>query len=189
MEEMNYTPQRQPLPPREQPRINTPESEEVGLATTEQFQPLVSWRASEYIHHQKGLSWFLPLAGASALLAVITYFLSGGIIGAIMVITGAIAFGMYAKQEPETLNYALFPRSIAVGNKEYSYDDFKTFSVSQSGGLFHVMLNPVKRFLPPVTIYFPKEEGELIFDILAERLPSIEEKLDPIETFMRKIRF
>lgn len=164
-------------------------SEEQPTAEKSSDDPLVQWRASEFIHYQKSVSWFLPLAGVAIVLAVLTYFIGGGIIGAVMVVTGAIAFGVTAKQEPETLEYALFPQSIAVGTKEFSYDDFKTFSVSQSGGLFHVVLNPIKRFLPPVTIYFPKEDGAQIFDILADHLPSVEERSDPIENFMEKIRF
>jgi hypothetical protein len=152
-------------------------------------EPLLKWRASEFIHHQKSVSWFLPLVVVSIALAALTYFIGGGVIGVIMVISGATAFAVTAKQEPDTLEYALFPQSIAVGTKEFSYDDFKTFSVAQSGGLFHVVLNPIRRFLPPVTIYFPKEEGAQIFDILADHLPSVEERSDPIDNLMQKIRF
>jgi hypothetical protein len=162
---------------------------EVEDNDAEYYEPLVSWKASEFIHHQKNTNWFLPLAGAAVVLAVAMYFIGGGIIGSIMIITGAIAFGLAAGQEPKTLEYMLFPRSIAVGNKEYSYDDFKAFSVAQNGRLFSVILDPVKRFLPPVTIYFPEENGEKIFDILSAHLPTIEARSDPVESLMRKLRF
>lgn len=184
-ENPSYEPQ-QPSVPTNDNFLYVDQQQESAL---EIEQPLVAWKASEYIHHQKGLSWFLPLTGFAFLIAVLTYFLGGGIIGVIMIITGTVAFVVFAKQEPDTLEYALFPQSLAVGSKEYSYDDFKAFSVSQNGGLFNVVLDPVKRFVPPVTIYFPQEDGEQIFDILAAHLPSVEERLDPVESLMRKIRF
>ena len=51
------------------------------------------------------------------------------------------------------------------------------------------MLEPTKRFLPPLTIYFDPSDGEAIFDTLAQHLPHEEKAPDFVERFMRKIRF
>jgi len=50
------------------------------------------------------------------------------------------------------------------------------------------MLIPTKRFAPGVSVYFPDDAGEKIVDILGQRLPMEELKLDVIDIVVRKLR-
>jgi len=51
-----------------------------------------------------------------------------------------------------------------------------------------IMLIPIKRFAPGVSVYFPEEVGEKIVDILGARLPMEILKLDAIDLIVRKLR-
>jgi len=107
----------------------------------------------------------------------------------LVVLVASIAFGLTANQKPRTLSYALLANSIMVGEKSYRYDDFRSFAVIRDGALWCVILQPVRRFMPPLTIYFANEDGERIFDALASRVPHEERDLDPVDRIMRRIRF
>jgi hypothetical protein len=50
------------------------------------------------------------------------------------------------------------------------------------------MLIPTKRFAPGVSVYFPTEVGEQIVDILGQRLPMENLKLDLVDVVVRKLR-
>lgn len=147
------------------------------------------WKASEFIDHQKSAVWLLGLAAIGFVVAIILYFLTKNIFSSVVLILAAISFGMFAFQKPRTLDYTLLPNNIKVGQKTYSYDDFRTFSIMQEGAFYSIFLEPVKRFMPPLTIYFAAEDGERIFDILASRIPHQEKLPDPIERLMQRIRF
>lgn len=151
--------------------------------------PLVEWKASEFIDHQKNASWFLPLIGGAIVICVGIYFITRDILATLVLLFGGVAFGLYARQKPRTLTYGLGDSSITVDKRTYSYDEFRTFSIIQEGALYSIYLQPIKRFMPPLSIYFPPEEGEKIFDTLASHLPHQERTQDPIERLMRKIRF
>jgi hypothetical protein len=157
---------------------------------TQAPQPaLMQWKASEFIDHQKNLAWFLPLILGGGILSGAIFLLTRDILSTVVLLLGILTFGVYARQKPRTLTYSLSGTTISIGEKTYSYDDFRSFSIVQDGALFSVMLQPIKRFLPPLTIYFAPDDGEKIFDTLASHLPHEEREQDPVERLMRKIRF
>lgn len=150
----------------------------------------IQWQASEFIDHQKSALWFIALVIVAIVASVVIYFLTGGgVLAPIVVGMSALAFATIARQKPRSLQYALTSSDITVGQKKFSYDDFKAFSVVQDGALYSIVLEPTKRFMPPLTIYFASEDGEKIFDTLAQHLPHEDRQLDAVDRMMRKIRF
>lgn len=150
----------------------------------------IQWQASEFVDHQKNPIWFLLFGLGTVVFSIGIYFITGGsILSTVVVAVAGLTFAMYAGQKPRTLTYALLPNTLKIGDKQYSYDDFKTFSVMQEGALNSIILQPLKRFLPPLTLYFANDDGEKIFDILASRVPHEERKADAIDSLMRRIRF
>ncbi len=149
----------------------------------------VQWKASEFIDHQKSSTWFFALIGIAIILSAAVYAITRDVLATLVMLVGATAFGMYAKKTPRTLTYSLGATSFKVGERTYRYDDFRSFSVMQEGALYSVVLESVKRFMPPLTIYFAPEDGEEIFDVLAQHLPHEERRPDFVDNLMRKIRF
>lgn len=149
----------------------------------------VQWKASEFIDHQKSKAWFSVFVLVAIVAAIAVYVITRDILATVVILIAALAFGMYAGKKPRTLTYTLGPTNFTVGEKTYRYDDFKTFGLVQEGGLYSIVLEPVKRFMPPLTIYFAQEDGEKIFDAFAQHLPHEERKIDMVDSLMRKIRF
>ena len=66
--------------------------------------------------------------------------------------------------------------------------DFKAFGLLHEDGHNSIMLIPVKRFSPAVSVYFPEDAGEAIVDMLGARLPMRELKLDIMDKLIRRLR-
>ncbi len=149
----------------------------------------IFWKASEFIDHQKSSLWFLGLIAATIVVGLLMYLLTRDILATIVVLVAGATAAVFANKKPRTLSYTLLPSAIKIEGKTYHYEDFRSFSVIQDGALFSVVLQPVKRLMPPLTIYFDHSDGEKIFDALAQHLPHEEKELDFVDKMMRKIRF
>ncbi|MFA5004357.1 MAG: hypothetical protein WC498_03735 [Candidatus Saccharimonadales bacterium] len=150
----------------------------------------LTWTASEFIAHEKTAGWYGMLSVAALLVVTAVYFITGHDIfstGTVLVV--AIAFGLFAGRQPKVLQYGLSGVGLHIGDKTYGYQDFKSFSVSEEGAIVGIVLTPLKRFMPNLTIYLAPEMEDKIVDVLAERLPMEQHRQDAVDGFLKRIRF
>jgi hypothetical protein len=186
-----------PVPPApgatpEEPAANwqfTDNHDQPGESVSQPAVQSVSWTASEYIAHNKGLLWFMMLGLVLAAVAVGMYFVTHDFITAIMVATAGIIFGVFAARQPHVLEYTLDSRGIKIGQKFYPYAEFKSFDITEEGPLPAILLEPLKRFLPPITVFYDQNEEDAIFNVLGNYLPHQEKAPDAVDRLMRRIRF
>ena len=153
------------------------------------MQP-ISWTASEYISHQKDAGWYLILAGATAVVCALTYWIShGDLISIISIAVVGGLFGFLAGKSPRSLQYAVDSQGITVGQKSYPYSQFKSFAVIHEGPLTSINLWPLQRFMPELSIYCPPDQEEKILDFLSEHLPNDQRAEHAIDRLMKRIRF
>ncbi len=149
----------------------------------------VQWVAHEYIHVDKGFLWYIVFILAVLALIAADVFLLKSWTFSVLVVVMAIALIVYTRRPPRDIQYALSGRQgLYVGEKLYHLSDFKAFGLIKDGDHHSIMLIPVKRFSPGVSVYFPEEAGEKIVDILGQRLPMEELKLDMIDVIVRQLR-
>jgi hypothetical protein len=149
----------------------------------------ISWTASEFLIHQKDFGWYAMLALGTivigAVVALITRDkISVGVVGIL-----GIVFGISAARQPRTLQYRIDEAGIHMGDKSYPYEEFKFFSVVEEGPIHSIMLMPLKRFMPGVTLYYPPEQESAIGEVLSLYLPHEERKPDMVDRLMHKVRF
>lgn len=149
----------------------------------------VSWTAHEYIHLEKGGMWYvLFVLVALGLIAVDVFLLRSYTFSALVVVM-SIALIIYSRRPPRNLQYTLsLKQGLYVGEKLYSFNDFKEFGIIKDGDNHSIMLIPAKRFAPGLSVYFPEESGEEIVDILGNRLPMRPLKLDFVDLLVRRLR-
>jgi hypothetical protein len=199
-----------------QPAVPTPESTTQTLPTPQQepivqaqpvyqqepqpvfeqtFQPssgegaAVSWTASEYIDHAKGPAWFAMVGVGIILLSVVVYFLLKDFVAPILLALAGTTVAVFAGRKPQVIQYAIDDSGIHIGQRTYSYGDFKSFSLTEAGPLPAILLTPLKRFLPPITIFYDPNEEDKIVDALADYLPHEDKEPDMVDRFMGRIRF
>lgn len=149
----------------------------------------VSWTASEFIAHDKTLRWYGMLAAATVVVAAAIFFLTHDKISTGAIVFVAIVFGIAAGNRPRVLAYSLGHRDITIGQKSYPYSSFKSYAVVDEGAFSSIMLLPMQRFMPPISIYYDPQDEQRILGVLSERLPLEKRSRDMVERLMSRIRF
>lgn len=149
----------------------------------------VEWTGSEFIAHQKGFSWYALLFLADLAAAALVYLITRDWISTAVIIVVGVLFGVAAGHKPRVLAYRLDTAGLTIGQKYYPYAGFKSFALVDEGAFESISFMPLKRFLPPVNIYFPPEDAQKILDVLTTHLPMEERKQGFVDSAARRIRF
>ena len=148
----------------------------------------VHWTASEYVHGKKNWLWFVIFAIVVTLLIVSDLVFIKSYTFSALVVVMAAAVLVYSRRAPKEVSYTLsIDQGLYIGEKLYHFSDFKSFGLIRDQEQHSIMLIPIKRFAPGVSVYFPDEVGERIVDILGARLPMESLKLDMIDVIVRKL--
>ncbi len=149
----------------------------------------ISWTASEFVLHDKSAGWYGLLALGGALSALLVYWLTKDKITTGIIVFAVLAFGFLAARRPKEQAYAIDHAGLHVGRRSYDIHNFKSFSVAEDGHNATVVFMPLKRFMPPLTIYLSPDSGEKVVDFLAQILPFEQHRQDAVDSLMKRIRF
>lgn len=149
----------------------------------------VSWTASEFIAHPKSVSWYGSLGLAAAAGCILVYLLTKDYISSAMIIVVAIVLAVFAARQPRTLKYKVDGHGLMIGQRLYSYLDFRSFSVIDEDAVSSIVFMPLKRFMPSLTIYYDPKDEDSILGTLSNYLPFEEREHDVVDRFMKRIRF
>jgi hypothetical protein len=147
-----------------------------------------SWQASEFVHHQKGVSWYAGLFAVMLVLvglAILLHMWLEIVLFAVM----AVAVMIYAGKPPRTMQYELSPSGLRIDDKEYQYREFRSFGVLPEEEWHTIDLEPAKRFAPPLSIIFDDRDFHDIVSHLEIHLPRVDRKPDAVERLTRYVRF
>jgi hypothetical protein len=149
----------------------------------------VHWSANESIDADKGGLWFVAFAVIVLALIAGDIFLLKEFTFSILVVVMAAVIILYSRRPARLIDYTLSgEQGLYIGEKLYHFSEFKGFGLIRDQGQHSILLIPVKRFSPGVSVYFPEDAGEKIVDIFGARLPMRNMKLDFIDTIVRKLR-
>jgi len=185
------------MQPDEEPEMYTPtpddNSSEPEPEAPEPFVPdddqPVYWSATEYIPQEKGGLWFAIFAVVVIALIAADIFWIKSYTFSVLVVVMAATVIILSMRPPRNIEYTLSgSQGLYIGEVLHHFSEFKAFGLVQEHGQNSIMLIPVKRFSPGVSVYFPTEVGEEIVDILGARLPMENLKLDFIDVIVRKLR-
>lgn len=147
----------------------------------------LSWTSVEYIDHRQGAGWYIMIMLLVGLIAAGLYFLTKDYFAVGATFVAGLLGVIYAQRKPRRLTYGLDSRGLSIGDKQYVYSTFKSFSVFREGGLSSLNLMPTKRFMPPITVYFDVELEQKITDIVGEHIPFEQHKLDAVDRLTRRL--
>ena len=149
----------------------------------------ISWDASEYLHHDKDAGWAMVLVSVAVLLSVASYLVLKDVFSVIVIVLMMTAVGVYGFRKPRTLNYHVSEQGLAIGERQYTYDNFRSFSVVDEGSVKSILFEPLKRFMPAISIYFEAKDEEKIKEVLSAYLPYKQRNLDLVDRVFQKLRF
>lgn len=148
-----------------------------------------TWTASEYIAHEKTAGWYVVLFLLAAILAGVTFYFTKDKVSIFIIFFAAFVFAYFASHKPREMNYMITPDGVTVGNKQYHFDDFKSFGLVPEGAFTSIIFMPHKRFAIPITIYYPPESETKIAELIGNYLPFEEHSKDAIDKLLRAVRF
>ena len=167
--------------------VQTPEADKPPKTPVDS-EP-VHWSANETIDAEKGGLWFVALIVIALILIAGDIFWLKEFTFSILVVVMVAVIILYSRRPARLIDYTLSgEQGLYIGEKLYHFSEFKGFGLIQDQGQHSILLVPVKRFSPGVSVYFPEESGEKIVDIFGTRLPMRDMKLDFIDTIVRKLR-
>ena len=175
-------------PPAIQPVSNWQFSESNQPENYEQVSP-VSWTASEFVSHGKGRSWFVAFGLVILVTCIAFYFLLKDLVTPIVIAVAGFIFLYYSRRQPRTLQYSVDAQGIHIDQKLYPFEYFKSFDIAHEGSFPAIHLASLKRFMPPLTIFYDVSMEEPIVNIISNYLPHQEYKPDAIDNIARRIRF
>src|SRR3712207_5338395 len=91
-------------------------------------RPLFEWYGKQYSFEEHGSDWFWAL-GIVAAAAALTSILFGNILLALVIVAGAGAIAIQAKQQRRDHHFAVYEEGIAIDGNLYLYEDMRDFSV------------------------------------------------------------
>ena len=154
---------------------------------TDLSQP-ISWQAVEVMHEARGLKWYIMFAVVLLGLLALAIFVFKSITFAILLPVMAVAIIVLSLRPAGVVNYSISSKGVYVADKLYDFSEFRSFGVLRDQNINSIVLLPVKRFSPGVTLYFSEEIGEQIVDMLGARLPIQEVKPDSLEKLIRLMK-
>lgn len=158
-------------------------------AAAPQSSESIQWSASEFIAYQKSAGWYLLiLLGIIALAGLVFVFTQDYLSSGPIVVAG-ILFLIFAARKPRVLNYSVNNSGINIADKHYAFKDFRSFSLIEETHVRSIMLTPLKRFMPAISMYFEPNDEQKITEALSAYLPYEDRKQDAVDKVMQRLRF
>lgn len=152
-------------------------------------QGTVTWSASEFIEHEKSAGWYLVFVLVVVAILGVVFLLTRDFISISLLGVLAVTFGVFASRKPRVLNYKLDSKGITIGQKFYPISLFRSFAVLEEGPFRSVNLLPLKRFMPPISLYYAPDDEQDVLSTFASLLPQEVKEPDALDRFMHRIRF
>lgn len=149
----------------------------------------ISWTASEYIEHSREASWYVGLTIGTLVLSGLMYLLTRELFATAIIIILGIIVASVAHRKPRKLDYQITSQGLNIGDKSYSYKEFRSFALVEEGPLSCLMFIPLKRFAAPLTMYLEKDDEQNIVSLIGEHIPMEQRSPDRIDTLSRRLRF
>lgn len=149
----------------------------------------LTWTASEFIEHPKGIGWYSVLGLVGLVVAGLNFLITRDIVSTVLLALAVVIFGIYAGHKPRTREYHLTPKGLQIGEKLYVFQMFKAFSVGEEGSTASIVFTPLGRFGAPITIYVQQDLEDKVLNYISNFLPFEQHRTDAIDGLLRKIRF
>lgn len=153
-----------------------------------QRREALRWTASEAVQ-QRPSGWLAMVFAGALAIAALSYLVTKDMFTALVIPAVILLFGAYNARKPQSLQYQLDGGSIMIGQRRYALSQFRSFGIDQDHTVHNIVLAPLKRFMPELTINYTPELEEPIVNILADALPMEAPRHDFIDMLLRKLRF
>ena len=149
----------------------------------------ITWTASEFVAHHKGLKWYLILAIITIVLDIGIWFVTKDKITTVVILLVVVLFAFAAARKPRELEYGLDAAGLSVGKRFLAYDDLRSYAVVKEGAFSSLVFIPFKRFSPWVKVYYDPADEPKILALVSSHVPMEDRAQDLTDRIMWRIKF
>ncbi len=132
----------------------------------------IAWEAPQFTYYEKGWLWS-ALVGLVALIFVYFFWLERNWSAIAVTVLGAIVFVQQARVKPKLIRFSLDDEGFHEGAKLYTWNELKSFWVSDRPGPYdHLYLETTHRWLPVRTIHLANVDPQELRARLSAHLPE-----------------
>lgn len=183
----NLTPRLEMYQPVEESEDTSTAEADAGQVSDSEDDSLVQWSANDSTENEKNRIWYIVFSIVVVFLIALDLFALKSYTFSVLVVVMTVTLLMLSRRPPQLINYSLTEKGLYIGQRLYSFGDFKSFGLIDDQKRQYIMLLPIKRLSPGLVVYFPFEAGEKIVDFLGARLPMQELKLDVVDKIVQKL--
>lgn len=177
----------QPFNPEEYTQVRQVEDNTSSAEDIAEEREIVNWQAQDLIIGDKGKKWYMFFALIVVIFCSFAIWAQSWTFLVLILVSAVGILTLRQSDHAKIISYSLSTHGVYMGETFHSYSEFRAFGVRKESNVYSIVLLPKKRFSPSTIIYFSKDDGEKITDIIGARLPMEEVKLDLIDRIIRKI--
>lgn len=147
----------------------------------------VSWQASEYVSHQRGIGWYAGFASVVFIISAAIIYWQRDIFSVIvlLLLSGSLLYFINAK--PNNRTYIIDDDGFSIGELLLPFGSFRSFSIQAERGLYLLTFRPLKRFGLPTEAYMTRAEVDAAVAILQRHLPLEEREANLIDKTINQL--
>jgi len=148
----------------------------------------VSWTTGDAPSHVHSSAWRMRMMILSILLGAVIFLVTRDWVSSGAVVVAGMLFGVLGSRRPPSLSYQIGPQGIAIGRKQFAYNEFRAFSVFEDQSSSSVELIPLKRFMPIVLLHIDQMQKDQTIEALANYLPMQPHRQDFMDGIASRIK-
>lgn len=147
----------------------------------------VHWKATEE-SSPRTFMWYVVLTIVELAVTALVALLTRDAISSATVLLAFILLAALMGRKPVGQRYSIKDGQLMVGRKLYALHRFKAFSVDEQSRHLQLILIPLQRFMPVLSVPISDAVIDKAIDILAETLPLQPYRPDLVDRLLRRLR-
>jgi len=146
----------------------------------------VEWVSGNESFRAHAGNWRLKMSLVAIIGGALVFLVTRSYSSAGAVVVVGVLFGVLGARPPRPINYRLDGRGISVGSRQFSYAEFRAFSVSDTSPT--VNLVPLKRFAPIMVLRLDPTVAADVVKALSSHLPMETPRQDAVDSLVSRLR-
>ena len=134
-------------------------------------QVAFEWDAHEFEMTTKSSGWLTIIVAATVAAVIISFILEQYLVAGVAVVAAAALY-VNSRRQPRLLHYQITDLGVAVGQKNFNFNQIKNFWVESNSNEINLELN--QRFMPEITFSVEGLPLDQVVAFLSSHVPQLQ---------------
>jgi hypothetical protein len=148
-----------------------------------------NWTSEDVFSINKTASWYIILAVVTIVFSGLVYLFTKDAMTAGVIFGCGILVAIYGAKKPKAIDYEIDSHGFKIGQRVYTFVNYRSFTIINEGSKFSVVLVPLRRFMPYTYLNFNADIQDKVLAPLRNNLPYESKRQDYLDKVFRRIGF